>query len=276
MLSDNINFYYVVGGNDSHYKNLKLSIDTIRNLYPESKIIIGDFDYKFDKNYSSNLEVFDLRFVKIDKSKIYKHIIWQYKYFITQFDNSKYNLYLDTDTVLVNKLDNLIQNYQNKFLIAKHFYVPSIKDFKNKINLNSVGLGLLDEMLLKDEMDFCAAGVFFFEKNQNTFNILKETFNLHQEIYKNVDYIEGIYDEPILNSILQNNLNHISYVNGALNHCCMMDMPLKIKDGILYGKNNFDLEYEPITCLHCDISRRDPSAPFDGNLKYKIKEYFKI
>ena len=44
MSSNDISFYYIVGGNDTHYINLKTSIDSVRNLYPDCKIIVGDFD----------------------------------------------------------------------------------------------------------------------------------------------------------------------------------------------------------------------------------------
>jgi hypothetical protein len=125
-------------------------------------------------------------------------------------------------------------------------------------------------------MDFCAAGVFFFEKNLNNLNILKETFDIHESIYKDKDYILGIYDETILNSILQKNLDSVIYYNGSINHCSMVDMPLIYENGILLGKNIFDSEYKPITCLHCDKSRRDPSSPYGDPIKSIIKNLFEI
>ena len=274
-LSD-IGFYFVVAGEDSHYRNLKISIDSIRRIYPHSKITVGDFDNKLELNYTNNLIIHKLDYVKYDRTKIYKHIIWQYKYYICLLGDTRYNLYLDSDTVLVNNLDNFIINNENKFAIAKHFFVPTIKDFKNKCSLDKEAHNYLKLIGLEDDMDFCAAGVFFFERNKITNSILQKTFELHENIYSNIDYIHGIYDEPILNSILQKNKEFVHYVNGSLNHCSMIDMPLKIDNGIIYGKNTFDEMYEPVICLHCDVSRRDPSQPFSGLLKTKIRELFKI
>lgn len=276
MSLNNIGFYYVVGGDDSHYKNLKISIDSVRKLYPSAQITVGDFDGKLEPDYTNDLIIHKLDFVKYDKSKIYKHIIWQYKYYICLLGNTRYNLYLDSDTVLANNLDEIIINNKNKFAVAKHFFVPTIRDFKLKCNLNDVANDYLNLMGLKDEMDFCAAGVFFFDRNPITISILQKTFELHNSIYSNIEYIHGIYDEPILNSILQKNKDFVQYVNGSLNHCSMIDMPLKIIDDKLYGKNNFDKNYEPVICLHCDISRRDPSQPFEEPLKTKIKNLFKL
>lgn len=274
MSSNNdICFIYVVGGNDSHYRNLQTSILSVRKIYPSAKILIGDFDLKF-KPSDDLTEVIDLSGVVFDKNKIYKHIIWQYKYYIAQLSSCKYNLYLDVDTVLVNNLNNLIEDSNGKFTIAKHFWIPTVADFINKAETEEKTLEILKEIGLDNSMDFCAAGVFFFELNSINLLILKNTFELHNQIYNNQDYILGIYDEPILNSVLQKNINHVLYYNGALNHCSMEIMPINIENNFLYGKNPFDTEYKPITCLHCDVSRRDPSSPYAGELKKRILDIF--
>lgn len=275
-LSNNITFIYVVAGDNTHYDNLKTSINSVKKIYPDSKILIGDFDNKFDINYSSNIELVDLSSVVINRKKIFKHIIWQYKYYLSQLTTTKYNLYLDTDTVLVNKLDNLIDESFGKFIIAKHFWVENVKKFKLIAEKQSNTFEFLERLGLKDDMDFCAAGVFFFEKNENNLNILKETFDIHKSIYKNRDYILGIYDETILNSVLQKNIDSVIYYNGSINHCSMLDMPLIYENGILLGRNIFDPVYKPITCLHCDKSRRNPSLPYYEPIKSIISDLFEI
>lgn len=276
MCSNNITFIYVVAGDNSHYDNLKTSINSVKKIYPDSKILIGDFDNKFDCNYCSNIDLIDLSNVNIDRTKTFKHVIWQYKYYLSQLTNTKYNLYLDTDTVLVNRLENLIDESSGKFTIAKHFWVENVRKFKQVAERQSDTFEYLKELCLEDDMDFCAAGVFFFEKNETNLNILKETFDIHESIYKDRDYILGIYDETILNSVLQKNINSVIYYNGSINHCSMVDMPLIYEDGILKGKNIFDLEYKPITCLHCDKSRRDPSSPYTEPIKSIIRNLFEI
>jgi hypothetical protein len=276
MYSNEITFIYVVAGNDSHYDNLSTSINSVKKIYPEAKILIGDFDNKLTEKKYENSKIIDLSYVNIDKTKIFKHIIWQYKYFVAQKTDTKYNLYLDTDTVLANNLDNLIEDSKGKFLIAKHFWVENVNKFKNKVESQDETIAYIEKLGLENSMDFCAAGVFFFEKNENNLKILKDTFDLHNEIYDNIPYIKGIYDEPILNSILQKNLENVIYYNGALNHCSMIEMPIKLENNILYGKNIFDHEFKKITCLHCDKSRRDPTIGYNNDIKLIIKNLFKI
>jgi hypothetical protein len=269
-----ITFIYIVGGDEKHYLNLKRSIKSVKNIYPECNILVGDFNNQIDSSIVENLKVINLSNVNLDKSKTYKHIIWQYKYYISMFTSSRYNLYLDTDTVLVNPLDDLIYEAGSKFTIAQHFWVPTVKDFKQKAESNYETFLYLDFLGLKDEMKFCAAGVFFFEKNDTNLKIIKNTFDLHSDIYNNKNYILGVYDEPILNSVLQKNIKDIIYYNGSLNHCSMKDMPLELKGNTIYGKNNFDEDYKKVICLHCDFFRRDPSVDFQDPIKSLIFNLF--
>lgn len=275
MSSNNITFIYVVAGHNSHYENLKTSIRSVRRIYPSSKILVGDFDLKYQSD-DENIKIVPLTNVIFDRTKTFKHIIWQYKYYISQLTDTKYNLYLDTDTVLVNNLDNLIKDNNSKFLIAKHFWVETVLKFKNLVEKESLTNQFIDYLSLKDNMDFCAAGVFFFEKNDKNMEILKKTFEIHSEIYSNRDYIMGIYDEPILNSVLQKNIEDVIYYNGSINHCSMQNMPLILKNGTLYGKNPFDLDYEKVTCLHCDKFRRNPSLGYSEDIKNIINKLFEL
>jgi hypothetical protein len=275
MYSNNITFIYVVAGDDNHYNNLKTSINSVRKIYPDAKILIGDFDSKVKLQNEINIEIVDLSNVNFNRNKTFKHIIWQYKYYVAQMTKTKYNLYLDTDTVLVNEIDNLIEDSCGKFLIAKHFWVENMSKFKTTVERQLETEEYIKFLELKDNMDFCAAGVFFFENNSKNIKILKETFELHNEIYQNKDYILGIYDETILNSVLQKNINDVIYYNGAINHCSMVNMPLIYQNGKLYGKNPFDSEFKQITCLHCDKHRRDPSNGYSNEIKKIIDSLFK-
>jgi hypothetical protein len=54
-------------------------------------------------------------------------------------------------------------------------------------------------------------------------------------------------------------------------------MPLKLENGIFYGKNSFDESYEPVLTMHCDLSRRNPLYMcVDEEVKGKIKDIFYI
>jgi hypothetical protein len=276
MCSNDITFIYVVAGDNSHYDNLKTSIRSVKRIYPDSNIIIGDFDKKIESDFTNNLKIIDLSSIAFDRTKVFKHIIWQYKYYVCQYTQTKYNLYLDSDTVLVNSLENLINESQGKFLIAKHFWVENVKKFKQVAEREDITISYLDKLNLSDDMDFCAGGVFYFENNKKCLEILKETFDIHDNIYKDKDYILGIYDESILNSVLQRRLDSVIYYNGSINHCSMIDMPLELLNNKLYGKNIFDSEFKPITCLHCDKHRRDPSEPYSEPIKSIIRDLFEI
>tara|TARA_R110000803_G_scaffold27700_1_gene64587 strand:+ start:1987 stop:2814 length:828 start_codon:yes stop_codon:yes gene_type:complete len=271
---NNLTFIYVVGGEDKHYTNLQRSINSVKKIYPQSKILVGDFDKKIKDSKKDNISVVDLSHVKIDKKKTFKHIIWQYKFYVCLKTKSKYNLYLDTDTVLVNPINELISEAKGRFTIAKHFWIPTIKDFKAKAETCVETSDYFDTLNLKDEMDFCAAGVFFFENNEANFKIIKSTFKIHESIYENKDYILGVYDEPILNSVLQKNKKQTLYYNGSLNHCSMKNMPIEFKNGKLYGKNEFDSDFKKIICLHCDFFRRDPSSGYNEPVKSLIYNLF--
>jgi hypothetical protein len=78
MYSNNITFIYVVAGDDNHYNNLKTSINSVRKIYPDAKILIGDFDSKVKLQNEINIEIVDLSNVNFNRIKTFKHIICTY------------------------------------------------------------------------------------------------------------------------------------------------------------------------------------------------------
>ena len=109
--------------------------------------------------------------------------------------------------------------------------------------------------------------------------LLKKTLDMYDNVYKTEgafnDYIAGITDELFFSAVCGNNVVDLG---GSLNHCCMGEqfMNIKLIDDKLFGKNSFEIEYNPIAFLHCDIPRRNPAKDYDKDINTKIKQIFNI
>ena len=174
---------------------------------------------------------------------------------------TKYAFYLDVDVVInYDRIDELKEKSGDKFLIAQHWWVPTINDYVRNNNLNSSDVGRKYVEYLHKGLNnpYIASGVFFYQPKLHGV-ILDEVLGKFEYIYSqldsNVTKSIGITDECVLSSCL--NDNNSILVNGSLNHCAKSEwMPIKIVDDVLHGKNSYDLEFEPIICLHADIERR--------------------
>ena len=87
----------------------------------------------------------------------------------------------------------------------------------------------------------------------------------------------GITDELFLSASVKKFGKSIN-LSGAMNHCTMGEefMPMKLVDDILLGKNKFENKYEPITFLHCDILRRNPSEEYFGRQAELVAKCFNL
>ena len=116
-------FFYVVGGSDMYYDQLKRSINSLSRLNVEYKIKILDFDRKLSNH--KNIEI-----VYSDKTVNQKHIFWQYKYFITQQLDTEYGIYLDCDTIIYkDRVEEIFYELKDKFGVVQHFYLDNFKKF---------------------------------------------------------------------------------------------------------------------------------------------------
>lgn len=261
-------FFYVVGGSDMYYDQLKRSINSLSRLNVEYKIKILDFDRKLS-NYK-NIEI-----VYSDKTVNQKHIFWQYKYFITQQLDTEYGIYLDCDTIIYkDRVEEIFYELKDKFGVVQHFYLDNFKKF-----LRSFPYKESHDFINKHSIDlndkFYTGGVFLFKNTINSFNILKNTFEMHNDYYiKDNTYIEGLYDETFLSTVLKK--FHYSGLNGSINHCCANHMPLKLDKNTLVGKNPFDSAYEDIFVLHGYSNRQILGLDFDGEIREKIQEAWNI
>jgi hypothetical protein len=102
---------------------------------------------------------------------------------------------------------------------------------------------------------------------------MQKVIDVYDDVYTgDSEYVRGITDEVFFSGVCKG----VTDLGGSLNHCCMGDrhMDLKIENGKVVGKNSYEETWSPITFFHCDVSRRDPSENYQGELKEKIRSLF--
>lgn len=258
-------FFYIVGGDNIYYEQLKRSIRSLKKISSNYKIKILDISKKLSS--SENIEV-----IHIDKKINNKYIFWQYKYFITQFLDSEYGIYLDCDTVVCNdRVQELCEIVDDSFGVVKHFSIDTFNKFSSYFP--HLGTSFLKNHNISAEDNFYTGGVFIYKNNIKSLNILKRVFDLHDDYFNRIPYmIEGLYDETFLSIILKEYDHKI--LSGAVNHCSANYMPIIYENAKLRGKNPFDLEYEDIFILHGSSQRQFLGEDFSGKIKEKIIEYW--
>lgn len=276
-----VTFFFIVGGSSEHYDNLKRCIESLKQLSIPYRVKILEIGTSLSS--CDNITVINKPEI-IDFSKKAKigFKFWQQKYNISRELDTEYGIYLDTDTVLVNdNILGILDNIGERFGVAQHFWVPSFSHYEKQAvpteNLSSY-ITLKEQLNIKNGDLFFAGGVFFFKNTQKNISILSDVSKLYEEIYpESSEYIRGITDEVFFSNILKKE-RHFCVLNGAVNHCCMGEsyMPIELRDGVLFGRNPFEYQSEPITFFHCDPSRRDPSLSYSGEIKEKIKKYWNL
>jgi hypothetical protein len=273
-----LNVFYIVCGDNRHYLNLQRSLKSLSRITSfNKKISIFDMSVKVPAlKLTDEISVIPMK--DVDKTGFYHHRIWRAKYEAALSfpeDNELY-LYVDTDVVLVN--DNLLE-ISNKIGenigVTRHFWVPSFYQFINSVSKDKDLIEKsLKELGIKNNLPFVAGGIFLFRNNAKNRAILTRVLELYDEFYTpSKEYVNFITDETFL-SIVLNEFNNNSFLNGAFNHCSMLDMPLSLIENNLYGRNPFDDKFEKVTAFHCDCTRRDPSLQYTGELKDKVREAF--
>jgi len=270
-----ITLYYVVGGNDCHYENLRLSVNSVRKL-TDTPIKIFDFSNKWNHDFS-NLEVVDISDeINFSKGKI-GYQFWRQKYIRALDIDTDYGMYVDTDTVMVNdNLSEIIKKVEDNIGSARHWWVPTFSSFKAK-GVPPENIQNFDDVCKKlgtnENTPFFAGGVFIFRNNEKNRCTMQKVIDVYDEVYtEENEYVRGITDEVFFSGVCGNVVD----LGGALNHCCMGDqyMDLKYENNQILGKNSYEISYNPVTFFHCDVSRRDPSQNYAGELKNKIWSLF--
>jgi len=280
---DDLTIIYTVGGNDNHYENMEKCIKSIRKHGIDPHFLILEFGNKLKSSIEEKIEVINLTdAVNFSLGKKVGYQIWKFKYVGCLAIKTKYGIYVDTDTVLLNNtIPGIIDKINGGFGVTQHFWVPNIEYYQKRATDTSTiqeFIKIKNRLGLKDQDLFFAGGVFAFENNDNVKNMLQDVLRMYDDYYEGKDYVKSITDELFLAAALNRKPELIRLYGGALNHCSMGDenMPMTEHEGILYGRNSFETMWQPITFLHCDISRRDPSEKYSGQIKDAIRTAFEM
>lgn len=276
-----ITFCYVVGGNDSHYYNLDLSLRSIRKHIPNAKFWIMEINQnKINSNKDKTMSLYKEYFDFKTNEKIGFHF-WKNKYKIVQFPTTDYICYLDTDMIMAqNNIDEICHRIGYKIGVAQHFWCPRVSDFENNAILPSM---MEDYKKVKKEFGienndaFFAGGSFIFKNSISNKNIMQTIFEKCAQMYENNAYKSGsgLTDELILSNVLNKESSYV-LLGGAYNHCCMGNefMELQLENKELFGKNRFETEWKPVTFIHCDINRRLPYVNYSPEINKFIENIY--
>lgn len=265
-----ITIVYAVAGHKNHYINLAKALASLERIKIDYEVLI----LSENKNH---VDTYGYRWVQYRKQPSQKHEFWRMRYDLLDYIETEYVMYADSDTVFVNDtLERHMQAIGERFAICQHFWVPTIKDYIAKAMGSYNAQQLLSLGFNDFENHFIASGAFLFKNNHTNRKIIQETCKNYDLLYpQGSKYIEHMTDEVWLsgsiNRVVGSNFYHLI---GGFNHCCEPPMPLRLENGIIQGKNPQDSAWEDVTLLHCDTFRRDPSAPYGGDLKSKIQELF--
>ncbi len=246
-----LTFGFIVGGDDKYYKNLMRACESLERVEQDHEIVIIDME--------DRLEIDDPK-VKIvsgvgqqveneDDRNWFQPHIWKERYNLYKHVETDYCIYLDTDCVIVNdRTDELIEESEDKFLIAQHWWVPTLEDYVKQVAVDQTGL---DEYLPSDlsTYDYAASGAFLFKKGMQD-----ELFTRYNEIYENIFKDGGVHtgvtDELVL-CLAMNEVGGYKFTNGSFNHCAAANQQdMKLEDGIFYGKNPQEDEYKKVFAFH--------------------------
>lgn len=274
-------FFYIVGGQQVHYDNIMRSIRSLRQFDKKSKIMIFEVGDKL-KTTADYIVINQPNIIDLNHKGKIGFKFWKQKYVAALYVNTEYGIYMDSDTVVVNdNFDELLTKIGDKVGSAQHFWVPTIGEFHNKAvppqnrqSFNSV----ISRLGCSNDTPLFAGGIFMFKNTPIIKNIMNDTLYVYDDVYSvDSSYITGLTDEIFFSGIL-NKYNAAYRLNGALNHCCMGDslMPVKYENGLLYGRNTWESEWEKITLFHCDPTRRNPAKDYNGIVQQQIQKAWSV
>tara|TARA_B100000085_G_C18476361_1_gene485324 strand:+ start:157 stop:1026 length:870 start_codon:yes stop_codon:yes gene_type:complete len=283
MINENdITFIYTVGGHDVHYDNMARSIQSVKDQSSGGyNFLVLEFGNKLKS--SDNVEVINLPdAIDFDSGKKVGYLIWKHKYIGALKVKTKYGVYVDSDTVMAyNNIVGLCKAIEDGFGVCRHFWVPDIENYRAKACTQETiqqFLEVKETLGLQDYDPFFAGGVFLFRNNEKNQEVMRKVLEYYDDYYSSKEYVRSITDELFLAAALKQCQADVKVISGALNHCTMGDqfMPMAIDEesGALFGRNSFESQWAPITFLHCDISRRDPSEEYTGGRKRLVKKHF--
>ena len=276
-----ITFLYTVGGYDVHYENMSRSIGSVKKRAPNTKFLILEFGTKLKTN--DDYDVINLPdVIDFTAGKKVGYLIWKHKYIGALHINTKYGVYVDSDTVMANNnIPEICDLVGDGFGVTQHFWVPNIHLYEQRACQADT---FQEFQKVKEKLGFTgsdkffAGGVFIFTNNEKNREVIEKVLEYYDDYYGSKDYVRSITDELFLAAALKNCEADVKVLGGGLNHCSMghQYMPMMVENGCLHGRNSFEASWSPITFLHCDVSRRDPSEEYSGEMKKLVREYFEL
>ena len=276
---DDVTLMYTVGGHDVHYENMQRSIDSIKRAGANPQFLILEFGTKLAS--SERTRVINLPdAIDFNAGKKVGYLVWKHKYIAALEVKTKFGIYVDSDTAMVNNNIPLICSaLKDEIGVTRHFWVPDIRHYEARATTPetiSEFLLLKEKLGLTEETPFYAGGVFAFHNNDKNKKVFKRVLEMYDDYYSGKDYVKSITDELFFSAAINELCDSVAIFGGALNHCSMGEdhMPMRLYDNNLFGRNPFEENWQPITFLHCDVSRRDPSEHYDGKAKEIIRKCF--
>ena len=147
-----ITFGYIVGGEDKHYNNLLRSLESLERIEQPHEVVILDADSRLEADEDKpNVRIIPF---PVDEEKgegWFKPHYWQMRYHLNKYVETDHCFYMDTDTVIVNdRVDELIEEAGEDFLICRHWWVPQLQDYLQRVRVN---IGLVKHLIKEDKVD---------------------------------------------------------------------------------------------------------------------------
>ena len=246
-----LSFGFIVGGDDSYYKNLMRAYESLERVSQTHEIVILDMDDRLEiddpkvKIVSGSAEKVEN---KDDRNWFQPHI-WKERFNLYKHVETDHCIYLDTDTVVIHdRVNELIKEAEDDFLIARHWWVPTLADYLRNVEVDHSGL----RKYLPEDLStykYAASGAFLFQKDKHD-AIFERCGEIYDDIFSDGGLHNGVTDEFVL-CLALNELGGYKFTNGAFNHCAAADQQdLKLVDGMWYGKNPQEEEWEKVFLFH--------------------------
>jgi len=246
-----VTFGFIVGGDDIYYKNLMRACESLERVKQPHEVLIIDMEGRLDIDDPS-VKIVNASAEHLsngDDRNWFQPHIWKERYNLYKHVETDYCFYMDTDTVVINdRVDELIEEAEDKFLCTQHWWVPTLDNFFKKVIVDKTGLSkYLPEDL--STYAYAASGAFMFQKDKHD-SLFERYHEIYTDVFSDDGVHQGVTDELIL-CLSLNEFGNYKFTNGAFNHCAAADQQdLKYDDGIWYGKNPQEDEYEKVFLFH--------------------------
>ena len=245
-------FGFIVGGDDTYYTNLMRACESLERVKQPHEILIIDMDDRLSID-EPNIKIVKSEAKQLDNDderNYFQPDIWKKRYELYEHVETAYCFYMDTDTVVINdRVDELIEEAEDKFLCTQHWWVPTLGNYLNtgqKIDRTNTGKYMPEN---PRDYPYAASGAFLFQKEKHD-----GLFEKYQEIYDHIfsdgKVHSGVTDEMVL-CLALNIWNNYKFTNGAFNHCAANAyMPMEQREGVWYGSNPYENEMKPVFLFH--------------------------